>query len=331
MIFKIFGFLIDSDTDLPGLEPYHKDGARTPSIQLRRTSYISLEDESSWQLRRLVRADPRGKYWSLHKGESQYVLEYDKLVQFVISTNGEQVLYSVSRSDLTPFFCYALLHLVLPFLLHLKSVPVYHAAAVSFQSESLIFFGHSGQGKSTLAAAFAQTGYPVITDDILVIEEQKDRFWAVPGLPWVRLCPDSVEALFAEDMLPSEGQDADGKHRVDTKMGLLPFTTEAKPVHAVYILSEPEPISKNGAVEIAQVPSAEALGLLLSRDSVLAILDRDQVACVLDSLSRLVKTVPVYRLTLDQGLHHLPQVISNIVGHAERTGSLATLAAGPES
>ena len=44
-----------------------------------------------------------------------------------------------------------------------------HASAVHVNGKAVLFCGPSGAGKSTLAAALAQRGYPLVTDDLCAI------------------------------------------------------------------------------------------------------------------------------------------------------------------
>jgi hypothetical protein len=73
-----------------------------------------------------------------------------------------------------------------------------HAAAVIISGKAVGFLGHSGHGKSTLAAAFTQANYPLLTDDILMVEEKDGAFFARPGYPMMRLWMNEA-ALFIEE------------------------------------------------------------------------------------------------------------------------------------
>ena len=72
---------------------------------------------------------------------------------------------------------------------------VLHASAVSMNGQAVAFTGPSGRGKSTLVAALARAGYPLIADDMTVIDLDGPRPVVKPGFPRVKLWPDSAEAL----------------------------------------------------------------------------------------------------------------------------------------
>ena len=186
------------------------------------------------------------------------------------------------------------------------------------------FFGHSGQGKSTLSTSFGKAGFPVITDDVLVLQESRNEFNARPSLPWVRLCRESVDAVFGSSALDHLSADDDGKLRVDPASGLMPFATGPTPVRGIFVLAQGDPLPSYQDVEITRIAPAQAVGILLSRDSMLPILEQNLVAQVLGALTRLVKQVPVWQLVVNPGLERLPRVVSAVLAHQESQFALSS-------
>src|SRR5207244_980556 len=69
--------------------------------------------------------------------------------------------------------------------------------------ESVGFLGDAGYGKSSLAAAFLAIGCRLVTDDLLVLEERVDGFYAHPGPPRIKLTPTVlVNTLGGEGVSP---------------------------------------------------------------------------------------------------------------------------------
>jgi hypothetical protein len=58
------------------------------------------------------------------------------------------------------------------------------------------FAGPSGRGKSTLAAAFCRAGFPLVSDDVLVVTPREGDFpLAWPSYPQIKLWQDAAERL----------------------------------------------------------------------------------------------------------------------------------------
>lgn len=72
---------------------------------------------------------------------------------------------------------------------------VLHASAVVAHTGAIAFLGESGWGKSTLAASLHARGYPMLTDDLLVVCAGTQGHLVFPGLPEFKLWPDTLAAL----------------------------------------------------------------------------------------------------------------------------------------
>ncbi len=80
-------------------------------------------------------------------------------------------------------------------LCHQRGLMPLHASGVLIGGRAVAFAGPSGIGKSTLAAAFAERGHPVIADDVFVIEPDSPGGTVVrPGASQLRLWRDALEA-----------------------------------------------------------------------------------------------------------------------------------------
>ena len=114
---------------------------------------------------------------------------------------------------------------------------VLHASAVSIDGRAVAFTGPSGRGKSTLVAALSRAGYPLIADDMTVIDFSDGLPFVKPGFPRVKLWPDSAKALQHDvDALPLI-------HPERTKRSLsMPAPTHppAIPLARCYVLEDAE-------------------------------------------------------------------------------------------
>lgn len=119
-------------------------------------------------------------------------------------------------------------------LLHQRDDLVLHGSAVAWGDEAIVFLGHSGVGKSTLASAFRKKGHAVLTDDLCVVRPAADgRMRAHPGFPQTKLWLDSLKQL---DVSP------EGLRRIRHKLEkrAMPlgedFAREARAVRKLYLL-----------------------------------------------------------------------------------------------
>ena len=61
---------------------------------------------------------------------------------------------------------------------------------------AVAFLGDSGFGKSTLAAALLRKGYPLLTDDVMVLSFKGQDVLAHPSLARIKLTPESADEVF---------------------------------------------------------------------------------------------------------------------------------------
>jgi hypothetical protein len=74
---------------------------------------------------------------------------------------------------------------------------VFHASAVSNRGRAIAFLGFSGQGKSTLAAAFHfRKNHALVTDNALAVSwDAKGKPLAIPAQPFLKLSGRTTAAL----------------------------------------------------------------------------------------------------------------------------------------
>jgi hypothetical protein len=80
-------------------------------------------------------------------------------------------------------------------LLHQRGVVPIHGSAIVAPHGAVIFTAPRGYGKSTLAAAFAQRGYPLLADDVCALTIDDAGIWLHPAYPRLNLLPDALSVL----------------------------------------------------------------------------------------------------------------------------------------
>lgn len=80
-------------------------------------------------------------------------------------------------------------------LLHQRGVLPLHASAVRLGAGCVAFLGDSGEGKSTLAAAFVRAGASLVADDVLVVAETDGALTVWPAYPQLKLAEGTADRL----------------------------------------------------------------------------------------------------------------------------------------
>jgi hypothetical protein len=201
------------------------------------------------------------------------------------------------------------------FLLRLRGVVSLHASGVLIGDEAVALVGRAGAGKSTMAAVFAQCGYPVITDDVFVLKDCRGRFFVEPGYATLRLWPDSVEALCGSPQaLPLITPNWE-KRYLDLRTGPFQFADRAVPISTISVLADRR---DSGAPAVG--PEPETFLTLLANTYCNYLLDRPGRAHEFEVLSRLVNSTPVRRITPHTAASRLPELCGMI---ADDVGSRA--------
>jgi hypothetical protein len=132
-------------------------------------------------------------------------------------------------------------------LLHQRGLLPLHANAIDLGGRAAAFSGHSGAGKSTIAAWFHDRGHPILADDVCVIGfDGSGRALAYPGIPRLRLWREALEAT---------GRDAGGYDRSFDDMDKydVPTRADAKseplPLSAIYLLGKAEEGENDPAID----------------------------------------------------------------------------------
>ena len=187
-----------------------------------------------------------------------------------------------------------------------------HASSVAIHGHVAAFLGHSGWGKSTLAAALHVHGHSVITDDILAIDlKQEGTPQVVPSFPQCKLSPDAAIALGKDpaDLTPLYAHATKRAYNFQTG-----FQTEQLPLQQIYILS------KGDRHSITPLSPQEAFAYLVSNTRAMNVLrDNQSLQMHFQQCTQLLQQVPYYRFTRKPGLEELPDLVQMVEEHMKET------------
>ena len=125
---------------------------------------------------------------------SRYLLRIPKVAHFLVQ-NGDTVLVQLSRDVPAADVSTYLLGSVFGALCHQNGLLPLHASSVQSGGGVTAFLGDSGAGKSTLAACLQARGFPIVSDDICVLEEEASEMRVIPLAGWLKLWRASLNHL----------------------------------------------------------------------------------------------------------------------------------------
>lgn len=202
---------------------------------------------------------------------------------------------------------------VLSIWLESKAIPMLHASAVFVNGRAQVFLASNKGGKSSLAASLMQAGHPMLTDDILPIGVESDgRIIGRPGYPQMRLWPEQAAHFLGGYRDLEIVHPAFDKRRVPVGAeGLGCFHDRAAPLGCLWLPElrgdgseiAVEPVSPRGVLmrllaEAFVAPFVEALGWQSRR---------------LETLARVARDVPAYRLRYPRSMDQLPAVRDRVL------------------
>jgi hypothetical protein len=287
-----FGLRWLSDVYLADL-PIVNDGG-PPDVRLWVKTWPSAVNESEDAVLWYASPNQSGDSWLrvfwLSRGEF-FLVRYGDGTDFLIHQSGSQV-WCRWRPEFS--FEYVATYLYGPisgFLLRLRGVVCLHASVVGIDNWAVAFMGPAGAGKSTLAAAFAGSGFPVLSDDVLALTELEGVFQATPAYPRLRLWPASVGALFGSpEALPRITAGWDKRH-LDLTAEAYQFESDHRSLGAIYVLGERSDDCAGPRIEALE--GATGLSCLIANTYAYKMFDKKMRAHEFNLLSRLAEQLPL--------------------------------------
>ena len=188
---------------------------------------------------------------------------------------------------------------VFAFVLRLRGFTSLHASAAVIRGNAVAFVGPGGAGKSTIAGALARGNYPILGDDVAVLEKISEEYYLRPAYPHLRLWPNSGSILFgAKDALPklvpsSESWD---KCFLDLDQPGFRFQTKPAPIRCILLLEGYSPEVQ--VARIDEITPLNAFARLAANTCVNYGLTTKLRAREFHELGQLVARVVIKRLIL---------------------------------
>ena len=318
-VYSVYGLHLRTNLPLPGLDSLStapkidahvclqsKPEALTRNVDATaELFYVSPSEDE--------RGEPVLKAWKL-MDDSFFRLCYSDGTEFVINYEGTRIWStwpdSLTIDDTTVY----LLGPVLGFVLRLRGTVCLHASVISVDDKAIALLGAAGAGKSTTAAEFAKSGFPVLSDDVAAISDRDGVFVVQPAYPHLRLWPSAVNILYGRpDALPRLVPEDSSWDKCYLKLTGkdYEFQSHPLPLAAIYLLSERTEDSASPFIE----PMSAGAGLisLITNTYANYLLDTSMRAREFRLLDRVISSIPVRRAVPHADPFYLSKLCNVIV------------------
>ena len=215
-----------------------------------------------------------------------WALEVKDMFTLIWNAKKRMISYIKEKNFTAKSLQFWVYHTFLPLIFELEKIyRILHVGAVEIEGMPVAFSAFSFGGKSTLTDYFIQQGHIMLSDDGLGIEKRDTKYYAIASYPF---------------------------HRPFREPGNLGypvknFSTEPKPLHAIYLLEKSEPHTDVNIVELHGIEKFKAF-----HNSAFVFFDftkQDRFFF----FSEMSKHIPVYKVSVPWDLERLHEVYTAIV------------------
>jgi len=257
---------------------------------------------------------PSGKWFTWRRlATGATYLRWTGLFEFLVSADGRDIrFHRLPRATPESLSAY-LLGQVLSFSLLAFGMEPLHGTVVVIDGEAIGFLGDCGYGKSTLGAAFLRLGFPILTDDLMVVEPTSSGYAVHPGMPRIKLFPSVARPVLGVARPGPRLNDGTSKQILPLHDGQA-FHRPA-PLRALYVLGDPKraPSDLAGHTRVDRLSGGEALLEVIKGSFNSMVVNRDRLTRQFVFASRLAATIPVNRLSYLRDLSLLPAVCEAVL------------------
>jgi hypothetical protein len=304
--YRTSGLLVASEVDLLGLIPASE--STSPDVTIRRRAVPAV----------LEGATAKGPTWEI--AADSFLLRIDGIARFLL-TGGREIAFEIEAGASPDDAAIFLTGTVFGILLHQRGQIVLHASAVRVGGKAVLFCGSSGAGKSTIAAALGQHGYPLLNDDVCALSPVGgSALVAHPDGRKLKLWANAIKELDLAARRGSPVRVKLGKFYVEPAHAL----SESLPVGALYVLREGRPPNTPGIERPNVVDAALVLQQNAYRPSL--VKHMGQKANYFHAATTMAGAAGIFRLTRNFNFTEMPDVIAWLEQHWRETGLLDTAA-----
>lgn len=176
--YKAFGLNILSDVQLPEL--FKPDQEERVDIVIESSDLTEL-----WY-------DLSGSQQKILTKKNLFMFQFPNVATYVVQDGKKIIVSSMGGADEDQVRLYILGTCMGALLMQRKILPL-HGSAVAINGKAYAFVGEQGAGKSTLAAAFLERGYKLLSDDVIGVSLNEEGIPQVtPSYPQQKLWEDCL-------------------------------------------------------------------------------------------------------------------------------------------
>ena len=252
---------------------------------------------------------PEEREWFSHAGlsDGSDYLRWSDLFEFLVSADGRRIACREYSGASPESFQTYLIGQVLSFALLKQGFEPLHSTSVVIDEKAVAFLGNCGYGKSSLGAAFLQEGYPLLTDDLLVLKERGDRFVAYPGPPRIKLFPEIAGSVLGDRVNGSPMNNDTSKLVIPLGPDEMVSPEGTFPLKAIYVLTPPAK-SRGSGISITSLSPRRAFVALIKNTFNAVVVDPERLKRQFTLASRLAARVPIKSLSYPRAVGRLPAV-----------------------
>lgn len=309
-LYSLYGLKLESNLPLPGLSPTEGPGADV-KVVLGQQLPATIKQTEPWYVCPFVdkAGAPILTTWKA-PDSSAYHFAYCDGTEFIVDHGGTLIHGSWREEYSLENTCYYLVGQIAAFVLRLRGVVSLHGSSVLIGDRALTISGNSGSGKSTTAAAFANRGFRVLTEDVSALLEKDGHLYVQLGYPRINLWPDTVDLMYGTqhglrrivptwDKLYLDLEERSQFHETVASLG------------AIYVLETR--ISSSSAPFIEALSPSESLVLLLTNAHGRYLVDTEMREREFTLASRIVQQIPVRRVVPHTDLARLDRMVDLIL------------------
>ncbi len=308
--YRLYGLILRSSLPLGG-----------PRARAGRTDLELVPERRGWPTGWLSASQRRQWFACRRLPDGSMYLRWRGLFEFLVAPSGRTVRWrKLGRTAEESFRSY-LLGQVLSFALLARGREPLHASAVAVGDRVIAFLGDCGLGKSSLAAAFVGAGFPLVTDDLLVLEKSRGAYLVQTGLPRIKLYPAIARRLLG---VRRQGP----RLNPGTAKMIVPLSEERAarrplPLDTLYVLARAR------GVEIAPLSRAGAMLEIVRATFNSVEMDRQRLARQFEFARRLAGAVRVRRLAYPRRLAAIARVRDAVLADLSPSASRLSRAGAP--